>query len=451
MNGKWKRIGRVVLAAALAAGVLSCDNALQEENDRLKGELADKEAQMEALEGEKTTAETAKAAAEARITEIQGEIAALNEAAGIAAEELAGKEAELAAAEEALEAAQAGAEDGALDGAKEALDAAEEALAGAQEALDAKEAERAAAEEELAEAKGKLAEAEAAIALQGRQISVLEAGGQLHGKDWFDAHDANVAAAAALGNQLALVFIGDKVIADLPVDNITNKPEYVRFKIAGVDAKGTPNNLGDDVPDNAGDLLWRLNDDKGESEMPAKGAIIVSHIGQRLIEQSGLGVTDDGGLATELGYEIGKFHAKLRQLYPDAGHISSGIIPSSSIGANNTGNINNQIQGAIGGTNAYNQYIPTVETSNITSVQNGTNILLASMSTNVAMSKKQKQLQQIELAAVMQSLLEKAHPELYKGPAQLRVAKENRRYIAAKHTHDAKLVYRNGGQFARGV
>jgi hypothetical protein len=172
-----------------------------------------------------------------------------------------------------------------------------------------------------------------------------------------------------------MVFVGDGVIADLPMDNVTNQPDYERFKIG---AHG----------DNFGDLMWRLMDgNDGHGEMPEKVAFLISHAGQREVELSGMTTADTILVAQGLGIEIGRFYQWLQARYPMSSTIFSGIIPGSSIGANNTSDLNGQIQTAIGTLDTTNRWLGTTDSSTAENMAAGTNIHLSSMTTEVVQAK----------------------------------------------------------------
>jgi hypothetical protein len=217
------------------------------------------------------------------------------------------------------------------------------------------------------------------INFKDRQLNVAEITGQVHDEDWFEDHDDRVTATQALNQRLtnegkkAMVFVGDGVIADLPVENITNKAEYERYK-SGV------------AGDNLKSIIWRI--ENGEMPDAALVAFIIAHAGQKDIEDSGLTATYDTHLAISVGDKIGAFHAKLRELRPSASHISSGEIPSIPIGVDNLGAINTRIQNAIGGITTTNRYVNTSDGTTSQSVANGINSRLAGMDTAVAMSKR---------------------------------------------------------------
>jgi acyl CoA:acetate/3-ketoacid CoA transferase alpha subunit len=246
----------------------------------------------------------------------------------------------------------------------------------------------------LEAAKADAAAKQEAIDLKTRQISALRVGGQYHDKAWFDQHDANVAAARSLGDELTTVFIGDGVIREMW--------DGASGIIDTATAKGKIPNLKTDrafvivaAGDNAGDLKWKVGiRDAGDtvaptSEVPAKPAYIVSHFGRSVVEKSGLGTADDP-VSLEVGTEIGIFHAFLRILFPDSYHITSGIIPANPIGTNNTANINAMIQTKIGATGAANQYINTIENHPINALVSATNNRLSGMdnTTMTAMSRQ---------------------------------------------------------------
>jgi hypothetical protein len=348
-GGKKGRAG-AVWALALALVLAACGNALQDELDSLKKELADKNAQIETLQNEQNAAENSIADLEAQRDALGGLEASLRGQltdAGIIGATLQDQIEVLLANETE--------HTGLIASIREQLEEADISGATLQEQIDS-----------LVLAKTNLetsfAAAEDAIALRDRQIDVMMIGGQFHGKirtggtdeapeytnvnggeAWFTQHKNNVTAAQNLEEQVAIVFVGDKVIADMPLANITARSGHARHPI-GIEG------------DNIGDIKYRMGYRMvngveqfvaTDSEMPAKPAYIVAHAGQKEVEESGLTTMDNGTKATKLGQDIGAFYAWIRAKYPTPSTIFSGIIPRNPIGTNNTSDLNGQINNIV--------------------------------------------------------------------------------------------------------
>ncbi|MDR2020360.1 MAG: hypothetical protein LBQ14_06310 [Treponema sp.] len=288
-----------LLAAVLAAALLSCDAGLQNELDELKdknGELKEELAERDA------------------------QIAALRET-------LEGKEADIAAVEAQITA---------LETRKTALEA---ALAQAEGDAGDLEAELAAVNAALDAKAGELAGSEAAVTFMTRQISLMEAGGKKRDADWFARSDAIAANARSMGGELVTVFLGDGLIIEA-VGNQTEEQikaampniPTARVHVAAMDGATVE------------EIIWGIT--RG-GWLPTKTAYTVIHAGRAEVEANYAALS--GGAAVEIAYSIGMkiggiYTAVVDKTTDQSGNpssvIFSGIIPENPINSYNIGYIN---------------------------------------------------------------------------------------------------------------
>jgi predicted nucleic acid-binding Zn-ribbon protein len=390
---------------ASEAGNAETRAELEAEIVELEAGIADLEAGIRGLEDDMADLEADKAALAGQVETLTGQKSALESQLAGAVADGAASEAEIAELEDAVAALDdkiRGLEDGIaeLEGQAETLAGEKAALAGQVQTLSGQksdlEKELAAAnatngeleaeiddlDEELAELNTQIAPLQAAlttanetIALQGRQIDLMKAGGRFRDADWFEKSDGIAARAEAIGSELATVFLGDGLILealatmDSGGDGETSEAEIktgmaniptARVHVAAMDGATVE------------EIIWGIKN----GWLPQKTAYTIVHAGRAEVEANKTDLeTGSVSLGEPIGKKIGSIYPALKAKTQAQGGnptsvIFSGIIPATSIHEISTNSINgnNGIKSVVPAYDSYNIFVTFLKDNVVSSV-----------------------------------------------------------------------------------